>query len=155
MRSFGDNFLSCHSTLEVTDGQNLTSCTELDTGDSVYRVYVHQWKRRKDRARVQRATRKVTAHGPPHGTSAMRGLICVWGLRISRKAKVLLKLDRSNGSSVGSEEEETEEQQLYNFIYATLYLLSHPSHCQVTAAYCDPKGKHTHTHIFSQLENTL
>lgn len=68
---------------------------------------------------------------------------------------MLLKLDRSSGSSAGSEEEETEEQQLYNFIYATFYLLSHPSHCQVMAAYCDSKGKHTHTHTSSLNLKTL
>lgn len=77
------------------------------------------------------------------------------GFALFRKAKVLLKLDRSSGSSAGSEEEETEEQQLYNFIYATFYLLSHPSHCQVTAAYCDSKGKHTHTHTSSLKLKTL
>lgn len=118
-------------------------------------VCVHQWKKGKDGARVQKSHRKSSGSRPAHGSSAVRGFICVWGLRTSRKAKVLLKLDGSSGCSVGSEEEETEEQQLYNFIYATLYLLSHPSHCQVTAAYCDPKGKHTHTHLLSTWKHSL
>lgn len=31
----GNNFLSCHSTLEVFNGPNRTSCSEQDAGDSV------------------------------------------------------------------------------------------------------------------------
>lgn len=103
----------------------------------------------------QRATGNVTADGPAHGPSAVGGFVRVWGLCTSRKAKVLLKWDRSSRSSVGSKEEETEEQQLYNFIYATHYLLSHPSYCQVTAAHCDPRGKHTHIHTSSLNLKTL
>lgn len=77
---------------------------------------------------------KVTAHGLAHwlgsgGFAPLERQKCCWNW-ITQAAAVW-----------GSEEE---EQQLYNFIYATVYLLSpHPSHPE------------RNTHIFSQLENTL
>lgn len=91
----------------------------------------------------QKETGKVTAHGLAQGASAVGVWFVSGGFAPLERQKCCWNWIAQVAAVWGSEEE-TEEQQLYNWVYATLYLLSPPSQRRVTAARRDPKGKRTH-----------
>lgn len=74
----------------------------------------------------QKETGKVTAHGLAQGASAVRVWFVSGGFAPLERQKCCWNWIAQVAAVWGSEEE-TEEQQLYNWVYATLYLLSPPS----------------------------